>query len=244
MNPDLERLIQLQRVGERAEAGAGRPGRDPRAAGGVGGGAGRGARPPRRRPRLARRDRRRRAAATRATLQDLEAKRSKYKGQLMEVKTNKEYTAMLHEIEAVEREIRGREDQILAEMEKAESLTAEVKSEEAAFKAARSAPPARTCAPSTSARARWRPRRHAWPSSATQVAGTSADDALELFQRVAQLRGVGRGGGPRRHVPGLPREAAPADVRRTSSATKRSCSARLQPHPLLRAARPRRAPQP
>src|SRR6266540_3112103 len=37
-------------------------------------------------------------------LQDLEAKRSKYKGQLMDVKTNKEYTAMLHEIEAVERD--------------------------------------------------------------------------------------------------------------------------------------------
>ena len=46
-------------------------------------------------------------------VQDLEGKRSKYKGQLMEVKTNREYTAMLHEIEGVEREIREREDQIL-----------------------------------------------------------------------------------------------------------------------------------
>src|SRR5260370_19584606 len=68
-------------------------------------------------------------------LQDLEVKRSKYKGQLMEVKTNKEYTAMLHEIEAVEREIRGLEDQILSEMERAEALAAEVKREEALFKA-------------------------------------------------------------------------------------------------------------
>jgi len=67
-------------------------------------------------------------------LQDLEAKRSRYKGQLMEVKTNKEYTAMLHEIEAVEREIRAREDQILGEMEKAESLGADIKREEAVFK--------------------------------------------------------------------------------------------------------------
>ena len=39
----------------------------------------------------------------------------------MEVKTNKEYTAMLHEIEGVEREIRAREDQVLAEMERAET---------------------------------------------------------------------------------------------------------------------------
>src|SRR5688572_13074019 len=67
-------------------------------------------------------------------VQDLEGKRSKYKGQLMEVKTNKEYTAMLHEIEGVEREIRSREDQILLEMEKAETLVAEVKREEELFK--------------------------------------------------------------------------------------------------------------
>lgn len=41
---------------------------------------------------------------------------SKYKGQLMEVKTNKEYQAVLHEIETVEREIRAKEDQILEKM--------------------------------------------------------------------------------------------------------------------------------
>jgi uncharacterized protein len=69
-------------------------------------------------------------------LQDLEGKRSKYKAQLMDVKTNKEYTAMLHEIESVEREIRGLEDKILLEMEQMESFTAEVKREEAIFKQA------------------------------------------------------------------------------------------------------------
>src|SRR5688500_4969484 len=69
-----------------------------------------------------------------SSLQDLETKRSKYKGQLMDVKTNKEYTAMLHEIEVVERDIRGIEDQILVEMERAETLTADVKREEADFK--------------------------------------------------------------------------------------------------------------
>jgi uncharacterized protein len=71
-----------------------------------------------------------------ADLQDLEAKRSRFKGQLMEVKTNKEYTAMLHEIEAVERDIRAREDQILAEMERGESLTLDVKREDETYKQA------------------------------------------------------------------------------------------------------------
>lgn len=67
-------------------------------------------------------------------VQDFEAKRSKYKGQLGTVKTNKEYTALLHEIEAVEGEIRTREDDILDAMEKVEVGQAAVKTEEASFK--------------------------------------------------------------------------------------------------------------
>jgi predicted nucleic acid-binding Zn-ribbon protein len=67
-------------------------------------------------------------------VQDFEAKRSKYKGQLGEVKTNKEYTALLHEIENVEREVRSREDLILEAMEKVEGGQARVKAEESSFK--------------------------------------------------------------------------------------------------------------
>ena len=47
-------------------------------------------------------------------------KLSKYKTQLMEVKTNKEYQAMLHEIEITNQEIRTIEDQILEQMMKVE----------------------------------------------------------------------------------------------------------------------------
>ena len=71
-------------------------------------------------------------------VQDFEAKRSKYKGQLGEVKTNKEYTALLHEIENVDREIRSREDLILEAMEKVEGGQAAVKVEETSFKAVES----------------------------------------------------------------------------------------------------------
>jgi len=69
-------------------------------------------------------------------LQDLETKRSRYKGQLMDVKTNKEYTAMLHEIEGVEREIGVTEDQILTEMERADELKQRAAYEEGVFKEA------------------------------------------------------------------------------------------------------------
>ncbi len=67
-------------------------------------------------------------------VQDFEARRAKYKNQLSEVKTNKEYTALLHEIEGVDREILSREDHILDAMEKVEGGQTQVKAEEAAFK--------------------------------------------------------------------------------------------------------------
>ena len=52
----------------------------------------------------------------------LQAKLSRLKDQLMTVKTNKEYTAMLHEIQAAEGQIRGEEDKILDIMEKTEDM--------------------------------------------------------------------------------------------------------------------------
>lgn len=64
----------------------------------------------------------------------IQARLSKFKGQLMEVKTNKEYQAMQKEMAAAETEIRGHEDRMLDQMEEAETLTAELKAAEAALK--------------------------------------------------------------------------------------------------------------
>lgn len=50
----------------------------------------------------------------------LRTRLSKLKDQLMAVKTNKEYTAMLHEIQMAEDQIRGEEDKILEIMEETE----------------------------------------------------------------------------------------------------------------------------
>jgi predicted nucleic acid-binding Zn-ribbon protein len=122
-------------------------------------------------------------------LQDLESKRSKYKGQLMDVKTNKEYTAMLHEIEGVEREIRAREDLVLGEMEKAETLTAEVKREEGLFKGSEQEHRAREKGlDGDEARLKAEAARLAAERDAE--AGRLSPNVLELFQRVARLRGI------------------------------------------------------
>jgi uncharacterized protein len=61
---------------------------------------------------------------------------AKYKDQLLEVKTNREYTAMLHEIETAQNDIRTREDRILEIMMESDDLNAGVKKSEGELKAA------------------------------------------------------------------------------------------------------------
>ena len=61
---------------------------------------------------------------------------AKYKDQLLEVKTNREYTAMLHEIEAAQNDIRTREDRILETMLASDELNAGLKKREAELKTA------------------------------------------------------------------------------------------------------------
>lgn len=65
----------------------------------------------------------------------VQARLSKFKGQLMDVKTNKEYQAMQKEMAVAETEIRGHEDRMLDQMEEAEGLATEVKAAESALKA-------------------------------------------------------------------------------------------------------------
>src|SRR3984893_17011151 len=59
---------------------------------------------------------------------------AKYKDQLLEVKTNREYQAMLHEIETAQNDIKAREDRILETMMASDELSAEVKKAEAELK--------------------------------------------------------------------------------------------------------------
>lgn len=60
----------------------------------------------------------------------MRTKLSKLKDQLMAVKTNKEYTAMLHEIHAAEEQIRHEEDKVLDIMEEMETLEGALRSDE------------------------------------------------------------------------------------------------------------------
>lgn len=187
MNPDLEKLVQLQRVDaelRRVETALAEVPRQQAE------GEGRVAEERRRleqaREGLAESQKSRRQQE--GELQDLETKRSRYKGQLMEVKTNKEYTAMLHEIEGVERDIKAREDEILLEMERAETLAADVKREEGLFKAAEERQRAEVRALEERSAA-LEVEREQLRSDREAVATALAEELIELYGRVARLRG-------------------------------------------------------
>jgi hypothetical protein len=124
-----------------------------------------------------------------SAVQELEAKRSKYKGQLMEVKTNKEYTAVLHEIEGVERDIKAREDAILDEMERGEALTQDVRREEGEFRTVEAeARKGRADLDARAAKLETEAGRLATERDA--AASSVPEDALALYGRVVKLRGT------------------------------------------------------
>jgi uncharacterized protein len=67
----------------------------------------------------------------------VQARLSKFKNQLMEVKTNKEYQAMQKEMTVAEQEISDLETRLLERMEEADGLAAELETAEDALSAAR-----------------------------------------------------------------------------------------------------------
>jgi predicted nucleic acid-binding Zn-ribbon protein len=80
-----------------------------------------------------------RAAERRKVLEgeiaDLNEKSKKYQGQLQTVKTNREYGALLNEIDVVKRDVRTREDEILALEEAATAASSELERRNEAFPA-------------------------------------------------------------------------------------------------------------
>jgi predicted nucleic acid-binding Zn-ribbon protein len=69
-----------------------------------------------------------------SSIQDLQQKISKYRDQMLEVKTNDQYRALQHEIDFAEKDIRATEDKILELMINADSREKQVKAAEAELK--------------------------------------------------------------------------------------------------------------
>jgi len=132
MHPDLERVIHLQRIEDAAERArrtiADEPVRQQELAAGLAA------------AREALERERGRLAANQSARRDIEkelamqqARLSKFRDQLMEVKTNREYQAMQKEIETAQQEIRKQEDRLLEQMLEFDEVTQHVKEAEQAF---------------------------------------------------------------------------------------------------------------
>jgi uncharacterized protein len=137
MHADLQRLIELQRLELAAEDARRRIADEPRRSEELDArldGARRGLAAAKERLAEAQTARR----AVEKDLAAVQARLSKYKDQLMEVKTNREYQAMQKEIEVAQQDVRGFEDRILEHMLASDELTAAVKAAEADLKAAES----------------------------------------------------------------------------------------------------------
>jgi uncharacterized protein len=112
---------------------------------------------------------------------------SKYKEQLMAVKTNAEYHAMQHQITAVEAEVAKVEEQILISMMEADEGAARLKAAEAALKSEEARIAKERSAIQADAAERQRVLDESTRDRAALVAAMSRE-TVELFERVLKAR--------------------------------------------------------
>ena len=209
MHPDLERVVHLQQIEDAAErarrTSADETVRQQELA------ASHAA------ARQALENERGQLAANQAARRDIEkdlamqqARLSKFRDQLMEVKTNREYQAMQKEIETAQQEIRRQEDRLLERMLEFDELTRQVKQAEQAFVRDQAANEAERAALADQlAEAKASIDRLAAERAA--LAAQIAPPVLALFERVLRYRKLaavapvrgGRGAGQARLRPGL-----------------------------------------
>jgi uncharacterized protein len=117
----------------------------------------------------------------------VQSRLSKFKGQLMDVKTNKEYQAMQKEMAVAERDVRSHEDRLLEYMEKAEVFAAELKTAESALKAEQAAV-TKEQKGLDAERAQLEKELQRVTTERTGVVAKLSRDVLMLFERVAHGR--------------------------------------------------------
>jgi len=124
------------------------------------------------------------------SITDLRSKISKYRDQSLDVKTNDQYKALLHEIQFAEKEIASTEDKILELMVDADTRANEVKAAQAELKAEaaeieKEKEQARQrTAEDEKLLAEWRAKRD-------QLRAGIDADLLRHYERVAKFRGTG-----------------------------------------------------
>ena len=125
-----------------------------------------------------------------ATIQELQGKISKYRDQSLEVKTNEQYKALLHEIQFAEQDIRAQEDKILELMLKAEIREKSVKAAEVELKD-ETAEIEKEKAEARERTAVDEKELADWTAQRERLRAGIDPDLLRRFERVSRFRGSG-----------------------------------------------------
>ncbi|MGA9391423.1 MAG: C4-type zinc ribbon domain-containing protein [Candidatus Sulfotelmatobacter sp.] len=123
-------------------------------------------------------------------ISDLRGKISKYRDQSLDVKTNEQYKALLHEIQFAEKEIASTEDKILELMVSADARDKEVKAAQADLKAEA----AEIEKQKEQARQRTdddEKQLTEWRAKRDQMRAGVTEDLLRHYERVSKFRGSG-----------------------------------------------------
>lgn len=120
----------------------------------------------------------------------VQQRQSKYKDQLMEVKTNTEYHAMQHQIAAAAAEVGQQEEQILVNMMEADDINAAIKKAEVALKAAQAKVSNERSAIEQDVTIQQAALTACATARATLVAGLADKGVIDTFERIAKVRGT------------------------------------------------------
>lgn len=120
----------------------------------------------------------------------VQQRQSKYKDQLMQVKTNDEFRAMQHQIEAAAAEVGQYEEKILINMMEADEINAAIKKAEAALKAAQSKVSAERTAIEQDVKLQQAALAESTAARARLVAAMDNKGVVETFERIAKVRGT------------------------------------------------------
>jgi len=124
------------------------------------------------------------------TISDLRGKISKYRDQSLDVKTNEQYRALLHEIQFAEKEIAATEDKILELMVNADARDKEVKAAQAELKA-ETAEIEKEKEQARLRTAEDEKQLTEWHGKRDQVRAGVSEDLLRHYERVSRFRGSG-----------------------------------------------------
>jgi predicted nucleic acid-binding Zn-ribbon protein len=125
-----------------------------------------------------------------ANIKDLQGKISKYRDQSLDVKTNEQYKALLHEIQFAEQEIRLNEDRILEVMVNVDARDKDVKAAEAELKA-ETAEIEKEKEDARKVTAEDQAKLAEWNSKRDTLRQAVSEDILRHYERVAKFRGSG-----------------------------------------------------